>query len=164
MKSPVGMEDIDPGSSPEDCYQLKKWIYGLCQAARQIWRKPFDTLKKEPFGLTVSPADPCMLFKENILGICIIIMYDDAMLGIGKMDQIQEFATMIQKEFSVKIQHILADYLGCEFHMNKEKTKGFVGTTIYNQNPSSTIWQKSHEMNAVIDTWNPKIHWKKIGE
>ena len=29
MKSPVGMEEIDPGSSPEDCYQLKKgdlWI------------------------------------------------------------------------------------------------------------------------------------------
>ena len=27
MKSPVGMEEIDPGSSPEDCYQLKKGIY-----------------------------------------------------------------------------------------------------------------------------------------
>ena len=24
MKSPVGMEEIDPGSSPEDCYQLQK--------------------------------------------------------------------------------------------------------------------------------------------
>ena len=34
MKSPVGMEEIDPGSLPEDCYQLKKGIYGLCQAAR----------------------------------------------------------------------------------------------------------------------------------
>ena len=28
MKSLVGMEEIDPGSSPEDCYQLKKGIYG----------------------------------------------------------------------------------------------------------------------------------------
>ena len=34
---------------------------------------------------------------------------------------------MIQKDFSVKIQHILADYLGCKFHMNKEKTKGWLG-------------------------------------
>ena len=34
---------------------------------------------------------------------------------------------MIQKEFSVKIQHNLADYLGCEFHMNKVKTKGWLG-------------------------------------
>ena len=22
MKSPIGMEEIDPGSSPEDCYQF----------------------------------------------------------------------------------------------------------------------------------------------
>ena len=36
MKSPVGMEEIDPGSSPEDCYQLKKKIYGLCQAGN-LW-------------------------------------------------------------------------------------------------------------------------------
>ena len=27
MKSPDGMEEIDPGSSPEDCYQIKKGIY-----------------------------------------------------------------------------------------------------------------------------------------
>ena len=33
----------------------------------------------------------------------------------------------IQKEFSVKIQHNLADYLGCEFHMNKERTRGWLG-------------------------------------
>ena len=127
MKSPVGMEEIDPGSSPEDCFQLKKGIYGLCQAARQFWKKFVDTIKKEPFGFTVSPADPCMLFKENNLGICIIIMYVDDMLIIGKKEQIQEFATMIQKEFSVKIQHNLADYLGCEFYMNKEKTRGWLG-------------------------------------
>ena len=127
MKSPVGMEEIDPGSSPEDCYQLKKGIYGLCQAARQIWKKFVDTIKKEPFGFQVSPADPCMLFNEKELGICIIIMYVDAMLIIGKKEQIQDFASEIQKGFSVKIQHNLADYLCCEFHMNEERTRGWLG-------------------------------------
>ena len=127
MKSPVGMEEIDKGSSPEDCYQLKKGIYGLCQAARQFWKKFVDRIRKEHFGFTVSSADPCMLFKENNLGVCIITMYVDDMLIIGKKEQIQEFATMIQKEFSVKIQHNLVDYLGCEFHMNKEKTRGRLG-------------------------------------
>ena len=97
MKSPVGMEEIDPGSSPEDCYQLKKGIYGLCQAARQFWKKFVDRIKKETFGFQVSPADPCMLFKENNLGICIIIMYVDDMLIIGKKDQIQDFVSKIQK-------------------------------------------------------------------
>ena len=127
MKSPVGMEEIDKGSSPEDCYQLLKGIYGLCQAARQFWKKFVNTVKQEPFGFQVSPADPCMLFKENELGVCIIILYVDDMLIIGKKEQIQDFASKIQKEFSVKIQHNLADYLGCEIHMNKEKTRGWLG-------------------------------------
>ena len=127
MKSPIGMEEIDPGSSSEDCYQLVKGIYGLCQAARLFWKKFVDTAKKDPFGFKVSPADPCMLFKENELVVCIIIMYVDDMLIIGKKEQMQEFATKIQKEFSVKIQHNLADYLGCEFHMNKVKTRGWLG-------------------------------------
>ena len=67
MKSPVGMEESDPGSSPEDCYQLKKGIYGLCQAARQFWKKFVDTIKKEPFGFTVSPADPCICCSKKTI-------------------------------------------------------------------------------------------------
>ena len=90
MKSPIGIEEIDPGSSPEDCYQLKKEIYGLCQAARQFWKTFMDTIKQESFGFQVSPADPCMLFKENELGICIIIIYVDDMLIIGKKEQIED--------------------------------------------------------------------------
>ena len=49
MKSPVGMEEIDTGSSSEDCYQLLKGIYGLCQAARQFWKKLSIQQKKNPF-------------------------------------------------------------------------------------------------------------------
>ena len=64
-KSPVGMEENNPGSSSEDCYQLLKRIYGLCQAARQFWKTFVNTTKQEPFGFQVSPADCCMLFKEN---------------------------------------------------------------------------------------------------
>ena len=54
-------------------------------------------------------------------------MYVDDMLIIGKKEQTEEFATKIREEFSVKIQHNLADNLGCEFHMNKEKTRGWIG-------------------------------------
>ena len=86
MKSPVGMEEIDPGSSSEDCYKLLKGIYGLCQAARQFWKKFINTAKKESFGFQVSPADPFMVFKQNELGICIIIMYVDDMLITGKKE------------------------------------------------------------------------------
>ena len=108
MKSPVGMEEIDPGSSPEDCYQLKKGIYGLWQAARQFWKKFLDTIKKEPFGFTVSPADPCMLFKENNLGICIIIMYVD----------VTEFRQPIQVQSHLEMPGILVQ-LGPVQHTKK---------------------------------------------
>ena len=77
MKSPVGMEEIDPEASSEYCYQFLKGIYGLCQVARQFWKKFVNTVKQEPCGFQVSPADPCMLFKENKLGVCIIVVYVD---------------------------------------------------------------------------------------
>ena len=96
-------------------------------SSQTILRIFVNTTKQEPFGFQVSPADPCMLFKENELGVCIIIMYVDDMLIIGKKEQMQEFASKIQIEFSVKIQHNLTDYLGCEFHMNKEKIRGWLG-------------------------------------
>ena len=54
-------------------------------------------------------------------------MYVDDMLIIGKKEKIEDFASKIQKVFSVKIQHNLADYLCCEFHMNKERTRGWLG-------------------------------------
>ena len=51
MKSPVGMDEIDPGSSPEDCYQLLKGIYGLCQAARQFLEKNCEHNKAGTFWI-----------------------------------------------------------------------------------------------------------------
>ena len=83
--------------------------------------------KGKPLDFEVSPTDPFMPFKQNAFGVCIIIMYVDDMLMIRKKEHIQEFATKIQNEFFVKIQHNLADYLGCEFHMNKVKTRGWLG-------------------------------------
>ena len=102
MKSPVGMEEIDTGSLPDDCYQLKKEIYGLCQATRKFWRKFVGTIKKEPFGFTVSPTNPCMVFKENNLGICIIIMYVDDMINIGKKEQFKRWQPRHERNSQLK--------------------------------------------------------------
>ena len=97
MKSPVGMEEIDPGPSPEDCYQLLKGVYGLCQAARQFQKKFVNLTKQEPFGFQGSPADPCMLFQENELGVCIIIMYVDDMLIIEKRSKYKSLPLKYKK-------------------------------------------------------------------
>ena len=120
------------------------------------------TIKKEPFGFTVSPADPCMLFKENNLGICIIIMYVDDMLIIGKRAQIQDFATMIQQEFSVKIQHNLANYLGCEFHMNKEKTKGWLGQPSKIKSLEQKFGERAMKERLSMTPGSPRFNAKRL--
>ena len=86
------------------------------------------------------------------------------MLIIGKKEQIQEIATKIQKELSVKIQHNLADYLGCEFHMNKVKTRGWLGQPSIIKSLEQNFWQESHEGKAISDTRDTKIHYKKTRE
>ena len=75
MKSPVGMEEIDPGSSPEHCYQLK--------------RGSMDREKQQD-------SSGRILWTQ--FGICIIIMYVDDMMIIGKMKQIQDFTSKNIKE------------------------------------------------------------------
>ena len=120
-------------------------------------------MKKEPFGFTVSPADPWLLLKENDLGICIIIIYVDDMLIIGKKEQIEDFASKIQKEFTVKIQDNLADYLGCEFHMNKERTRGWLGQPSIIKKPRTQVWREGYERKIIFDTWDTLIYSQKAG-
>ena len=61
MKSPVGMEEIDPGSSPEECYQLLKGYIVCAKQPDNFGKKCVNTTKQEPFGFQVSPADPFIL-------------------------------------------------------------------------------------------------------
>ena len=78
---------------------MEKGIYGLCQAARQFWKKFVNAAKKESFGFQMSPADPCILFKQNELGICIIIMYVDDMLIIGKRNRYKSLPPKLRRKF-----------------------------------------------------------------
>ena len=131
--------EIDKEIFMKSCLEWKKLIQDhqlLPTSERHIWSMPSSKTvlekvcgyrKKGTLWIKMSPADPCMIFKENELGVCILIMYVDDMLIIRKMEQIQELATNRQKEFPVKMPHNLADYLGCEFHMNKVKTRGWLG-------------------------------------
>ena len=127
MKSPIGMEEIDPGSSPEDCYQLKKGDLWIVPSSQTVLEEVRGHNQTRVFWISSKPSRSLYAVQGNELGICIIIMYVDDMLINGKKEQIEDFASKIQKVFSVKIQHNLADYLGCEFHMNKERTRGWLG-------------------------------------
>ena len=75
MEVPVGMKEVfsSPDETDEEntCYQLLllKGICGLCQSARHIWNKFVKDMIKTHVGFKVSEADPCLLYRENILGM-----------------------------------------------------------------------------------------------
>ena len=56
-----------------------------------------------------------------------IIIYVDDMMVIGHEESIIDVQERVEKVFSIKTKNHLADYLGCEFHMNRDKTKGWLG-------------------------------------
>ena len=83
MKIPEGYDEvINQGVDKEDCLILHKAIYGSVQATRKFWKKILD--KMQEGGFQLSEGDPSMLYKEYEKGFCIIIIYIDDMLIIGK--------------------------------------------------------------------------------
>ena len=59
-----------------------------------------------------------------------IIIYVDDMLVIGNRETIEELKTKVEV-FSIKTEDNLTDYVGCEFHMNNNKTKGWLGQPLF---------------------------------
>ena len=98
MKIPEGYDEvISEDVDKEDCLILKKAIYGLVQAARQLWKKIVD--KMQEGGFQLSEADPCMLYREDERGFCIIIIYSDDMLIIGEEEAIDAAIKVLQGHF-----------------------------------------------------------------
>ena len=113
MKIPEGYDEfISEDVDKEDCLTLQKAIYGLVQAARQSWKKIVD--KMQEGGYQLSEADPCMLYREDERGVCIIIIYIDDMLIIGKEEAIDAAIKVLQGHFQVKNPTSLEDYLGVQ--------------------------------------------------
>ena len=49
------------------------------------------------------------------------------MLVIGNKNIIEELKTKVEEVFLIKTEDNLTDYWGCEFHTNKNRTKGWLG-------------------------------------
>ena len=114
MKIPEGYDEvINKGMDKEDSLILQKAIYGLVQAAKQFW-KIVDKMQEGGFHL--SEADPCMLYKEDEREVCIIIIYIDDMLIIGKEEAIDAAIEVLQGHFQVKDPTSLEDYLGVQLY------------------------------------------------
>jgi H2-forming N5,N10-methylenetetrahydromethanopterin dehydrogenase-like enzyme len=81
---------------PTDCLILKKSSYGLVQSARQFFKKLVEVLRS--IGFTQCKAEPCLLSKNNDLGVVIIAVYVDDCYAIGHEPAFNNMITMIQQK------------------------------------------------------------------
>ena len=126
MKIPEGYDEvINQDVDKEDCLILQKAIYVLVQAARQFWKKIVDKIQEGGFQL--SKADPCMLYREDESRVCIIIIYIDDMLIIGKEEAIDDAVKVLQGHLQVKDPTSLEDYLGVQIVQSDDGKKAWLG-------------------------------------
>ena len=92
-------------------------------------------------GFKLSEADPCMLYREYEKGVCIIIIYIDDMLIIGKEiiiyiddmliigkeEAIDVAIKVSQGHFQVKDPTSLEDYLGVQIVQSDDGKKAWLG-------------------------------------
>ena len=126
MKIPEGYDEvISKDVDKEDCLNLQKAIYGLVHAARPFWKEIVDEMQGGGFKL--SESDPCMLYKEDEKGVCIIIIYVDDMLIIGKEEAIDAVIKVLQWHFQVKDPTSLEEYLGVQIVQSDDGKKAWLG-------------------------------------
>ena len=56
-----------------------------------------NEMKKIDIGFKISEVDPCLLYRENKLGICMIIIYVDDMMVIGHKESIIDVQERVKK-------------------------------------------------------------------
>ena len=109
----------------KEALKLGNAIYGLAQAARQFFKKIQDSLVQAAFKSR--EADPCLAYKEDQIGVCIMLIYIDDMLIVGTREAVNEAIQMLQQSFEVKAPTTLEDYLGVQVIKSKNGDKAWLG-------------------------------------
>ena len=151
---------INPRVDREDCLILQKAIHGLVQAARRFWKKIVD--KMQEGGFKLSEADPCMLYKEDEKGVCIIIIYIDDMLIIGKEEAIDDAIKVLQGHFQVKDPTSLEDYLGVQIVQSDDGKKAWLGQPTIIKSLEKQFGESCKEENDNY-TRDTRVYWWKGG-
>ena len=85
------------------------------KSARQFWKKFVNEMMKTDVGFKISEADPCLLYRENKLGICMIIIYVDDVTVMGQIESLIEVQERLEKGFSIKKKATLLTTLVVNF-------------------------------------------------
>ena len=125
MKIPEGykecIQDYDEGKA----LKLDKAIYGLVQAARQLWKNL--TSKLEEAGFKPSVVDPFLFQHKDDRGLSILIMYIDDLLIIGKPETNESTIDDLKQYFEIKKPTTLDDYLGVQVIKSEDQKSAWLG-------------------------------------
>ena len=110
----------------DECVVLQRPIYGSVQSARQYWKKFVNKLKKEK-NFEMCESDPCLLYRNDEVGLVYLCMYVDHILSVGTRESIDKAVKDIKDCFEISVDGTLKDYLGCELHFSKDKRSAWLG-------------------------------------
>ena len=163
MKIPEGYDQvINKDVDKKNCLIFQKAIYGLVQAARQFWKKIVD--KMQEGGFQLSKADPCMLYKENKKGICIIIICIDDMLIIGKEEATDAAIKVLQGHFQVKDPTSLEDYLGVQIVQSDNDKQAWLGQPTIMKNLEKQFGERVAKKKMTITPGTPGFIGGKVDD
>ena len=123
MTMPEGYAECVEQVEENEALKLEKAIYGLVQAVRQFFKKIQDPLIQA--GFKSSEADPCLVYKEDQKHVCIMLIYFDNMLILGKREAVNEAIQVLQQSFEVKPPTAL-DYLGVQVIKSRNGEKAWL--------------------------------------
>ena len=125
MEIPSGYKEVYQEAEKGTVLKLQMAMYGLVQAARQWFKCLSDVLIS--LGFKPCESDPCLMYRVNENGLCIILMYVDDNLIVGSNKAIAQVTEEIKNVFSVTVSPEATEYLGCEIHVAKNHTCGWIG-------------------------------------
>jgi len=120
MEIPSGDKEVYQEAGKDTVLKLQMAMYGFIQAAQQ-WFKPLSD-KLITLGFKPCESDPCLMYRVNKNGLCIILMYVGDNLIVGSKIAIDQATDEIKKVFNVTISPEATEYLGCKIHVTKNHT------------------------------------------
>ena len=125
MKVPEGYKE-EYGELNDTTLLLIVALYGLVQAARKWFQKLWEVLITKK-NFMPSQADPCLMYRNNEDGLCIVLIYVDDNIVIGNQTTIWKMVEKLKKEFKVMVKEDTTDYLGCKVFTSENKRVGWIG-------------------------------------
>ena len=135
----------------------------MVQATRQLWKKIVD--KMQEGGFQLSEADPCMLYyEEDEKGVCIIIIYIDDMLIMGKEEAIDAAIKVLQGHFQVKDPMRFEDYLGVQIVQSDDGKKAWLGQPTIIKSLENQFGEKVAKKKMTITPGTPGFIGGKVDD